>query len=79
MGAIELSVECEELDKVIKETAILSKRIEQKIDQSRRLSEKTQALIKYRQGLIEDDCSKNVRREASKLIQSGIKKDLTVW
>jgi hypothetical protein len=67
------------LKKLIKETAGLCARAERRIEQSQRLCDETISMIRERQRLIEDDCSKEVRREISKLIQVEIRKDLRAW
>ena len=74
-----LDAECGRLEKVIKETARICTTVGERVEDSRRLCDETQALIRWRRLLITEKCSKGIRAEASKLIQAAIKKDLKAW
>ena len=72
----QLDDEFKKVEALVKETATSGSKAECRVEDSRRLCEETAALIGHRQELIQDDCSEDVRREMSKLIQSSLKKDL---
>jgi hypothetical protein len=67
------------LNKFIAETACICSKVDRRVESSQRLCDETISMIRRRQELVEDDCNKEVRREASKLIQAMITKDLRAW
>lgn len=75
----ELDAEFGGLEKLITATAGMCSKVDGRVEESRRLCDETLSLIRQRQEWISDGCSKEVRREASKLIQTSIKKDLKAW
>ena len=77
--AATLGGKCEQLDKIVRETAMMCSKVDERIESSRRVSEETVSLIRLRQQMIHDDCTKDIRREISKLVQNGLKKDLRAW
>ena len=60
---------------LIKETGDICNETEKILEESRILSTEIFSQILSRRGLIADGCNKDARQEASKLIQAAIRKD----